>query len=68
MAKPLIDVSVSVELGADFEDSVIAAAMEGLAEMEIDYECPECGSPMKVRIGERRACGACGFTVTAVMG
>lgn len=68
MAKSLIDVSVKVELDADFEDSVIAAAMEGLAEMEIDYDCPECGLPMKVKAGETRACRACGFQVTAVMG
>lgn len=60
--------NLKIELSDDFEEAILSQVRQGLAEMEIDYECPECGAAMTIKPGETRACPKCGFLIAAEVG
>lgn len=60
--------NIEIDFSDGFEDAILDQARRAMAEMEFDYECPECGAGMKVKAGESRACPSCGFVIEAEIG
>ena len=60
--------NIEIDFSDGFEDAILDQARRAMAEMEFDYECPECGADMKVKAGESRACPSCGFVIEAEIG
>ena len=57
-----------VKIDKDAEEKMIEIARFNMDGLELDGQCPECGSAMKIEIGAVRSCPNCGFEVVGRVG